>query len=102
MDECLRILLSSFRTRNSGTYLICTAVDFDDDEEEPDEVAAFLPIFLPIDRNYESKYLFQFVDKRRSRVKKRTLQEGQSELPGVGINKVAGKPELRTFGVNRN
>ena len=102
MDECLRILLSSFRTRNSGTYPICTAVDFDDDEEEPDEVAAFLPIFLPIDRNYESKYLFQFVDKRRSRVKKRTLQEGQSELPGVGINKVAGKPELRTFGVNRN
>ena len=74
----------------------------DDDDEDPDEVAAFLPIFLPIDRNYESKYLFQFVDKRRSRIKKRTLQEGQSELPGVGINKVAGKPELRTFGVNRN
>ena len=45
----------------------------DDDDEDPDEVAAFLPIFLPIDRNYESKYLFQFVDKKR-RVKRRTLQ----------------------------
>ena len=37
---------------------LTASVDFDDDDPD-DEVAAFLPIFLPIDRNYESKYLYQ-------------------------------------------
>ena len=53
----------------------CASVDFEEEEEDPDdEVAAFLPIFLPIDRDYESKYLYHFVDKR-CRFKRRTLQE---------------------------
>jgi hypothetical protein len=49
-----------------------------DDDEDDDSGAAssssYSPIFLPIDRNYESKYLFHFADDK-TRQANRPLKE---------------------------
>ncbi len=45
----------------------------EEEEEEDDPADSFYPIFLPIDRNYEAKYLFHYRHLKKRRGK--SLQE---------------------------